>query len=286
MLWVRRLPKGSVTGIPSLTSRLFRASTGLSWLVRRRSADAVEPSRGKPTLSMVPRRAPSEERKRAEMQPCGQGAKAATLRLSVLHRAHENASPLGERTDQASPFSEAGLSGRRCRTGARDGLHLLGGLLIGFAESRDHSERTSRADSRLLALCPRQIALRSGLFEFGAQLGRFVLRCRQSAAGLGGRGICLGNCLLGRSDLALSLGYVLVRDNEHLIVCVDLLNLRSGGCGSFCLCRRLCLSGLRRGPLVLEIRMDLHGPDAEPDRYQDRNTRETSASSRQLVERW
>ena len=78
----------------------------------------------------------------------------------------------------------------------------------------------------------------------------------------------------GCSDLTFSLGDVLVRDDENLIACVDLLNLRSDGRGSFCLCRRLCLSGLRRGSLVLEIRMDLHRPDAETNRRQDRNTRD------------
>ena len=61
------------------------------------------------------------------------------------------------------------LSSRRCRTDARDGLRLLGGLLIGFAERRDHSERPSRTDSCLLALRPRQVALGSGLVELGAR---------------------------------------------------------------------------------------------------------------------
>ena len=49
--------------------------------------------------------------------------------------------------------------------------------------------------------CSCQVALRSSLLELGAQFGRFVLRCRHSAAGLGGRGVCLGYRVLGGGDL-------------------------------------------------------------------------------------
>ena len=157
--------------------------------------------------------------------------------------------------DQACPFSEAGLSGRRCRTGARDGLHFLRCLLVVFAEEEITPSDPRAQSSRLLGATARARSRSARVCSSSArELRRLVLRCRHSAAGLSSSGVAWATASRLRRP-HFSLGDVLVRDDEDPIACVDLLNLRSDGRGSFCLCRRLCLSGLRRGSLVLEIRM-------------------------------
>ena len=153
---------------------------------------------------------------------------------------------------------------------------------IAIPESRDRPERPAGADPRLLALCPCQIALCSSLIELDAQFGRFVLRRRHGVARLYGCCVCLGHCLLGCGDVAFGLGDVLVRDDVNLIGGADLLHLCSGSRRSFGLRRCLCLGSLRRGFLVFKIRVNLHGPDGEPDRGHDRNARDDHPHYRPL----
>jgi hypothetical protein len=51
-----------------------------------------------------------------------------------------------------------------------------------------------------LALCSCEVAFGSGLFEVGAEFGRFILRCCDGAARLGGCGVRLGHCVFGLGD--------------------------------------------------------------------------------------
>ena len=125
------------------------------------------------------------------------------------------------------------LSRRGCRTG-RSRPSPSSWVACSSAFPRDEMTPANLLRRlSLLALCPCQVAFRSRLFELDTQFGRFVLRRRHSAARLGGCGVCLGDGLLGCSDVAFSLGDILVRDDENPIACVDALDLCSDGCSSF-----------------------------------------------------